>query len=172
MYSVSTSPGRTVYPRWRGEHQYLNPGRCVYPGLSPLARGTHDEDEAAGSNKRFIPAGAGNTLSVIIGRTAVPVYPRWRGEHGFAHMYNQYMSGLSPLARGTPTQPVRPGFNLRFIPAGAGNTDITALLAERGAVYPRWRGEHAKTLRASVITGGLSPLARGTQRWLQAAGIY
>ncbi|EHV45562.1 hypothetical protein ECDEC5E_3406 [Escherichia coli DEC5E] len=32
------------------------------------------------------------------------------------------MSGLSPLARGTLTPPSRHDDDLRFIPAGAGNT--------------------------------------------------
>ncbi len=51
----------TVYPRWRGEHG----GRIFYiptvRGLSPLARGTLDRKYAPIDEKRFIPAGAGNT---------------------------------------------------------------------------------------------------------------
>ena len=31
-------------------------------------------------------------------------------------------------------------------------------------VYPRWRGEHEKSGVKSIPAGGLSPLARGTQR--------
>ena len=50
----------------------------------------------------------------------------------------------------------------RFIPAGAGNTlPLSALLA-RNTVYPRWRGEHDKSLTKNNSTPGLSPLARGT----------
>ncbi|EIH76812.1 hypothetical protein EC40522_3953 [Escherichia coli 4.0522] len=31
-----------------------------------------------------------------------PVYPRWRGEHTLSGRYYAQISGLSPLARGTP----------------------------------------------------------------------
>ena len=53
-----------VYPRWRGEH-LKNVGYPVYiRGLSPLARGTHRYRRQALLEWRFIPAGAGNTLSI------------------------------------------------------------------------------------------------------------
>ncbi len=51
---------------------------------------------------RFIPAGAGNTSLVLSDGYCRPVYPRWRGEHPFALDPVLRMSGLSPLARGTP----------------------------------------------------------------------
>ncbi len=92
------------------------------------------------------------------------------------------MCGLSPLARGTPATVIFYMFNLRFIPAGAGNTEKNSTLHNRcpvyprwrgntviarlsmcaGAVYPRWRGEHPMTLFYSFPFTGLSPLARGT----------
>ncbi|EIE53535.1 hypothetical protein ECAI27_43130 [Escherichia coli AI27] len=57
---------RPVYPRWRGEHVdwgylFRRPG-----GLSPLARGTLCAKIDPLANRRFIPAGAGNTLSIHI----------------------------------------------------------------------------------------------------------
>ncbi len=76
-----------------------------------------------------------------------------------------FSPGLSPLARGTLTD-----INLsvgirRFIPAGAGNTIGDMCIIQMGPVYPRWRGEHINNAGLSVITRGLSPLARGTQNW-------
>ena len=73
-------------------------------------------------------------------------------------------SGLSPLARGTLH-----GFGFlfdgrRFIPAGAGNTYKTRTHPPRGAVYPRWRGEHTPAALDLKKGCGLSPLARGTRR--------
>ncbi|HAI1305250.1 TPA: hypothetical protein HIT53_002214 [Escherichia fergusonii] len=48
-------------------------------------------------------AGAGNTISVVTVVSALPVYPRWRGEH-FKLFFDIGLSdGLSPLARGTRT---------------------------------------------------------------------
>ncbi|AJQ75338.1 hypothetical protein AW67_34310 [Salmonella enterica subsp. enterica serovar Montevideo str. USDA-ARS-USMARC-1903] len=53
---------------------------------------------------------------------------------------------------------------MRFIPAGAGNTTLATKLKPSSPVYPRWRGEHALPHASRSSTGGLSPLARGTQK--------
>ncbi|EMU96745.1 hypothetical protein ECMP0210172_3146 [Escherichia coli MP021017.2] len=82
-----------------------------------------------------------------------PVYPRWRGEH----------CGLSPLARGTLYAASFSDRSSRFIPAGAGNTDLPAPLRGGKPVYPRWRGEHKPPGGDASFSPGLSPLARGTQ---------
>ncbi len=50
---------------------------------------------------RFIPAGAGNSISAPPEVQLHPVYPRWRGELGRGLMGDFRRSGLSPLARGT-----------------------------------------------------------------------
>ncbi|AJQ75342.1 hypothetical protein AW67_34350 [Salmonella enterica subsp. enterica serovar Montevideo str. USDA-ARS-USMARC-1903] len=71
---------------------------------------------------RFIPAGAGNTVSTIFDMRAAPVYPRWRGEHQRIVGNFKHGTGLSPLARGTPPDNLRVLSCHRFIPAGAGNT--------------------------------------------------
>ncbi len=73
------------------------------------------------------------------------------------------MHGLSPLARGIPAlTPLGIG-NIRFIPAGAGNTPVAALISAADTVYPRWRGEYIIYQPRFIIRGGLSPLARGTR---------
>ena len=51
----------------------------------------------------------------------------------------------------------------RFIPAGAGNTSAHSRYFSFTPVYPRWRGEHFRLCASSVISVGLSPLARGTR---------
>ncbi len=51
-----------VYPRWRGEHTITEVIFNENSGLSPLARGTHDCLNQTPERRRFIPAGAGNTL--------------------------------------------------------------------------------------------------------------
>ncbi|KDU32338.1 hypothetical protein AC23_5083 [Escherichia coli 7-233-03_S3_C2] len=51
----------SVYPRWRGEHESTFINISCTGGLSPLARGTHNRPGAKRLERRFIPAGAGNT---------------------------------------------------------------------------------------------------------------
>ncbi|EQR95473.1 hypothetical protein G797_02867, partial [Escherichia coli HVH 139 (4-3192644)] len=50
----------------------------------------------------------------------------------------------------------------RFIPAGAGNSDLKIASQYWRAVYPRWRGELSVHPDSRPCDPGLSPLARGT----------
>ncbi len=133
----------SVYPRWRGEHAILiNINTCSI---------------------RFIPAGAGNTLTSYSVGLRTTVYPRWRGEHAIISSSRAIRRGLSPLARGTLANTGQEMNETRFIPAGAGNT-VRAVYGKRHrSVYPRWRGEHAKPKTTHAVPIGLSPLARGTR---------
>ena len=131
-------------------------------GLSPLARGTLGHIQAAADQPRFIPAGAGNTPDCCRRRPARTVYPRWRGEHSHSTWRIRFLPGLSPLARGTRRRRIELKRYLRFIPAGAGNTQLLILLSPGKAVYPRWRGEHPAERDQVLPRLGLSPLARGT----------
>ncbi|OUG11227.1 hypothetical protein AZ048_000865 [Escherichia coli] len=100
----------SVYPRWRGELWFTHATSERVDGLSPLARGTQGRryprsatprfiPAGAGNSvsythldvykrqsrycaapTRFIPAGAGNSLNLMMAVTAWTVYPRWRGE--------------------------------------------------------------------------------------------
>ena len=92
-----------------------------------------------------------------------PVYPRWRGEHGFTSLNDFKFCGLSPLARGTQLDSALIITSSRFIPAGAGNTETAPAVVSCLPVYPRWRGEHFATRSKPPIRVGLSPLARGTR---------
>ncbi len=115
-------------------------------GLSPLARGTPTFSRPKQFRKRFIPAGAGNTAFSSTTSVSTPVYPRWRGEHGFFFNNLKRLSGLSPLARGTRYGSAEKELSERFIPAGAGNTVTQEKKRLAQAVYPRWRGEHTKDI--------------------------
>ncbi len=55
-----------VYPRSRGERQELLTLTGIAAGLSPLARGTVDMGFLCGFDQRFIPARAGNGLTVTL----------------------------------------------------------------------------------------------------------
>ncbi len=107
----NTSPGatqlslRSVYPRWRGEHDRQAIRRGGGNGLSPLARGTRLRQLHRQLLSRFIPAGAGNTTARPSLTSLMAVYPRWRGEHISFCACGSGSSGLSPLARGTHPTP-------------------------------------------------------------------
>ncbi len=113
---------KTVYPRWRGEHDAGRANCLNYCGLSPLARGTLSGNLEQCLIRRFIPAGAGNTERHPDALTRCAVYPRWRGEHYRYTPHNELTNGLSPLARGTLLPFDYLATKQRFIPAGAGNT--------------------------------------------------
>ncbi len=151
-----------VHPRWRGEHQGGRGGAGDRHGSSPLARGTLVELDNPPIRRRFIPAGAGNTLFVIAPLAATTVHPRWRGEHDRCNSGANYFAGSSPLARGTPAKPGWATASSRFIPAGAGNTRRLPGCPRCAAVHPRWRGEHGKCRTEFMNELGSSPLARGT----------
>ncbi len=145
----ATSPAMpTVYPRWRGEHSPSGRNLHRTRGLSPLARGTPAIRVLWPVSPRFIPAGAGNTLTWKPSPAIGPVYPRWRGEHA-----ENYISEC---------------YRKRFIPAGAGNTLNTIRPPLKSTVYPRWRGEHDEFRGPVFVKIGLSPLARGTR----VEGLY
>ncbi len=152
-----------VYPRWRGEHQFVKLFPDRETGLSPLARGTLMTRSRRVTFLRFIPAGAGNTISKDFRVSTESVYPRWRGEHVFHQFRGCLPAGLSPLARGTRSDSLYSLHHCRFIPAGAGNTYLFIRPLSHPSVYPRWRGEHRRPAVPSQSTDGLSPLARGTQ---------
>ena len=114
--------------------------------------------------QRFIPAGAGNSAFLRQIWRCCAVYPRWRGELLKIEPPGRAAIGLSPLARGTLELLMLSKYQLRFIPAGAGNSANNRPLLDPTTVYPRWRGELAENSQNNAITAGLSPLARGTQQ--------
>ncbi len=151
-----------VYPRWRGELTNAAHQGVSSSGLSPLARGTRHMPDHMCSNGRFIPAGAGNSRCMTGKPQTGAVYPRWRGE--LCHWFHAGRAkiGLSPLARGTPILEFVIWTPMRFIPAGAGNSNIPGDNQPAYSVYPRWRGELKVAGTPRAVNVGLSPLARGT----------
>ncbi len=152
-----------VHPRWRGEHRAVIQRDRHGTGSSPLARGTQGHPWPTASSRRFIPAGAGNTLVCGCVSIQTTVHPRWRGEHVTGAVHDGVPLGSSPLARGTHRPCTQHHSSSRFIPAGAGNTSAAAARHEGDAVHPRWRGEHTIAQVASHWKNGSSPLARGTR---------
>ena len=132
---------KSVYPRWRGELSTIYPPLLNGTGLSPLARGTLPLVSCRPRKNRFIPAGAGNSNSYTDKSSKQTVYPRWRGELFSGPAFQPWCRGLSPLARGTLNNLITEPQPQRFIPAGAGNSELGLLSLIKYPVYPRWRGE-------------------------------
>ena len=135
---------RPVHPRGCGEHS--RPG-CPEPsdnGSSPRVRGTLWIAPEGEAQRRFIPAGAGNTCFRPSTARTSPVHPRGCGEHDLG---------------GCPGGP-----DVRFIPAGAGNTRGRWRCRSQLPVHPRGCGEHAQVGDGALATGGSSPRVRGTHR--------
>ncbi len=161
----TSSTCAAVYPRWRREHGQLIASPDSVVGLSPLAQGTPFERRSGKYDRRFIPAGAGNTRVGKSRGNRTPVYPRWRREHPFSMATASLPGGLSPLAQGTLYVYFCVRCASRFIPAGAGNTSPSTPVSKLISVYPRWRREHAELEPALPLLPGLSPLAQGTRRF-------
>src|SRR3990167_445373 len=100
------------------------------------------------------------------------VHPRSRGEHFGSKKYARRSHGSSPLARGTSPEACSRQCLRGFIPARAGN--ISEAKNTRGAqtVHPRSRGEHPLKLVVVNVSGGSSPLARGTFRKQKIRAAY
>ncbi len=153
----------TVHPRWCGEHLAFVVAITMNAGSSPLVRGTQLRQIGGPVEMRFIPAGAGNTLvSKILSRVS-SVHPRWCGEHFRMAIDDGPDRGSSPLVRGTPAGSSGRASGMRFIPAGAGNTDRSRSTTAQSPVHPRWCGEHAVSVTPITSVAGSSPLVRGTR---------
>ena len=153
---------KSVHPRLRGEHTFLETARGDMRGSSPPTRGTHPHLSQLSRLLRFIPAYAGNTFFYIPKGSPPPVHPRLRGEHIPTGAVSGIVVGSSPPTRGTHRRPLGGGKEDRFIPAYAGNTGTMAGARSSSAVHPRLRGEHRVKVGQCSSSNGSSPPTRGT----------
>ena len=174
-----------VHPRTRGEHHgrpdlsvpqdrfiparagntvVTRATRSLNSGSSPHARGTPVGQVRLTGNHRFIPARAGNTSNWLSAAAMAPVHPRTRGEHSPVWVARSVHIGSSPHARGTHIVDGTGCNHGRFIPARAGNTGSSSIMATRSSVHPRTRGEHSPVTGPTGGFCGSSPHARGTLR--------
>ena len=82
-----------------------------------------------------------------------------------------YITGSSPLARGTCCGDGCLHCGLRLIPARAGNIVEGLPEAKSQPAHPRSRGEHFTLLLVGLVDGGSSPLARGTSFFLDSLHV-
>ena len=91
-------------------------------GSSPRVRGTPALLRHGRSQRRFIPACAGNTGKLATAARPRAVHPRVCGEHFGDAADAAAQGGSSPRVRGTPKVDRIVDATPRFIPACAGNT--------------------------------------------------
>ena len=152
-----------VYPHVRGETRTRPVPRTARMGLSPRARGNHEQvghvPETAGS----IPTCAGKPLRRHHHQCQPAVYPHVRGETVFASLSHSYEQGLSPRARGNRRPPCASPCDRGSIPTCAGKPFRRRRRHGLKRVYPHVRGETTVAAIAATWPAGLSPRARGNQ---------
>ena len=145
----------------RGATMLQQGGQLKDMGLSPLARGNRESQQAAQEPVGPIPACAGQPRASVIPHAAGRAYPRLRGATPVRLQVLNAGGGLSPLARGNHASAGRPAQRHGPIPACAGQPGIPAGSAGAGGAYPRLRGATKGVCHSPCRWKGLSPLARG-----------
>ena len=121
-YVTKLPPLTAVHPRSCGEQSRCNQPLSLPTGSSPLVRGTGKSCRYLSSAYRFIPARAGNSLTIASKWSTSTVHPRSCGEQQVRTLTEWCFCGSSPLVRGTVNK-ITCGDNCdRFIPARAGNS--------------------------------------------------
>ena len=192
-YRAFRSAMRQVHPRVCGELCTSELATLLPVGSSPRVRGTRPCPRTSAASRRFIPACAGNSVTMRdipewdsrfipacagnsdwgAGRDySLPVHPRVCGELVVGVHQPAVQHGSSPRVRGTPHRRLgRPGF-YRFIPACAGNSPERDLeIIPLAGSSPRVRGTPVKGCRKRATTpvhprvcGELSSAARITAK--------
>ena len=111
---------------------------------------------------RFIPAGAGNTDNVRHRNADDAVHPCGRREHRSLICAALNSDGSSLRAQGTPIIVAIMTHDIRFIPAGAGNTVVDYRAWRQVSVHPCGRREHKKLFKKPSADNGSSLRAQGT----------
>ena len=131
------------------------------PGSSPLTRGAPHVHDSPAHTTRLIPAHAGSTKPSIMPPHRDGAHPRSRGEHDKVYGSVGAWEGSSPLTRGA--RRLRPDLSCGegLIPAHAGSTAWSRVLAVWCRAHPRSRGEHGLPCVQVDKAAGSSPLTRG-----------
>ena len=98
------------------------------------------------------------------------VYPRVCGGTGLARPCWCARQGLSPRVRGNPEQGPRVRFDVRSIPACAGEPGAVAVAGIAPGVYPRVCGGTTLLSLPVRVPPGLSPRVRGNLLGLTISG--
>ena len=134
-------------------------------GSSPRMRGTLRSAEGLHDLVRFIPAYAGNATQSKRIRSLTTVHPRVCGERIPPIEGPYHMAGSSPRMRGTPLENSARHYQVRFIPAYAGNASPDRSDGLALTVHPRVCGERRVFHPSLACSDGSSPRMRGTRTY-------
>ena len=151
------------HPRICGEHTLSGMGPAFETGSSPHMRGTLVRKPTRDTERRIIPAYAGNTIRGGCRRWRIRDHPRICGEHIVREGKHHGLAGSSPHMRGTlcgriqretvrrdhpricgehPERSNRMRWVWGIIPAYAGNTCEALCQIVDSGDHPRICGEH------------------------------
>ena len=131
----------SVHPRVCGERSCRIINGLFENGSSPRVRGTPAQLLSGLIALRFIPACAGNAITIICDRLRLSVHPRVCGERNRFIGYGLNPRGSSPRVRGTRLHKLIQSNHVRFIPACAGNALPSNSFQVQRSVHPRVCGE-------------------------------
>ncbi len=155
------APLRSVYPRVRGGTGFLAKVSKTKSSLSPRARGNRFLGQGLQDEIKSIPACAGEPALSTSSAPWTQVYPRVRGGTQAADAAPGDIGGLSPRARGNPSNGSTIAACRGSIPACAGEPLSPPGWVTTIQVYPRVRGGTVSDGRPMGEEVGLSPRARG-----------
>ena len=150
-----------AHPRSRGENIVDKPNVLAALGSSPLTRGKRLPSVDLTEPIRLIPAHAGKTIALNVGKGRRKAHPRSRGENDRPPRGVRQAPGSSPLTRGKPERPGVERDNGRLIPAHAGKTARPRPPTSQARAHPRSRGENSTSPSSLRTESGSSPLTRG-----------
>ena len=160
------NPMNAVYPRACGGTDGKLRSAQGKVGLSPRVRGNRSRLPCPGTQRRSIPARAGEPLFTRRGLYPRRVYPRACGGTSTAATAYSACIGLSPRVRGNRGKHWRRSPQTRSIPARAGEPTSRWSKTIRGWVYPRACGGTSQPEQYALYAPGLSPRVRGNRTTL------
>ena len=122
---------RRDHPRGCGEHKSLVVRMAWNPGSSPRMRGARLSRRWVTSHPGIIPADAGSTQFLRVLYARPWDHPRGCGEHLSGVSLVVMPVGSSPRMRGALLSPASLSAASRIIPADAGSTQVTKIVATR-----------------------------------------
>ena len=133
-------------------------------GSSPLTRGKPGARSGRPARGGLIPAHAGKTDGVGLGRPGLAAHPRSRGENTPPGPLAEGEVGSSPLTRGKLSVLTYSFRCTGLIPAHAGKTEMSSNHPRGCRAHPRSRGENSPFSHIVFGVLGSSPLTRGKLR--------